>query len=86
MILENSIDYFKFEYFKISIDQVKIETKLFPLLDKMKLTMSYKDYMEMQCEFSTLWSSFNLNNERMEILKRRIKNLKNKENENSNCN
>lgn len=45
--MKNNLESLKSTYFTISFEQVDVETKFFPLLDRMKLTCSNKDYQEM---------------------------------------
>jgi hypothetical protein len=73
--MKNNLESLQSTYLTISFEQVDVETKLFPLLDRMKLTCSYYDYLEMQEEFHFLEMLFRRNEERLELLKKQIKEL-----------
>jgi hypothetical protein len=54
---------------------VFVEYKLFPLLDAMKLTCSYYDYMKMQSDVNWLIPMYDRNQEKLKMLSQIIESL-----------
>ena len=73
--MRSNLESLQSDYFTVSFEQVDVETKLFLLLDRMKLTCSNRDYQEMAEEAHFLEMLFRRNEERLKWLKERIKEL-----------